>query len=62
MATKHPHYTNSKILYDKQNYKDFSLWNILFYLLVILYIYIYMYFNIYNTLYEYSMKNYTGED
>lgn len=27
-----------------------------------IYIYIYMYFNIYNTLYEYSMKNYTGED
>lgn len=26
------------------------------------FIYIYMYFNIYNTLYEYSMKNYTGED
>lgn len=24
--------------------------------------FIYIYFNIYNTLYEYSMKNYTGED
>lgn len=23
MASKHPHYTNSKILYDQQNYKDF---------------------------------------
>lgn len=61
MATKHPHYTNSKILYDKQNYKDFSLWNILFYLLVI-YIYIYILFNIYNGLCDYSMKNYREED
>lgn len=61
MATKHPHYTNSKILYDKQNYKDFlyETYTILF---VSDFIYIFIYIFIYNTLYECWTQNKREED